>query len=302
MKYSVPPKLYDQSLPQITTAKSVVMNFLQKKSLKGDEIIIDAACGTGRLATFLSEYISSGHILGIDNAENMIEFAQENRASDKVSFQVNDLCVFNPALKKKADLIVCSWAVSHIPTEQQKDFTQNLFNYLKEDGYLLVLFPVMGSILSTVIQEVAKSETWQGYFKDFQSKRMTFTVEEYNDLLRQTGFDNRVVQTNTEHLTFSNKAELDCFVTTAVARYLPFLEESKLGDDFINDVSNHYLQKAGTTEQGIPYTMTILSAVATRPNLSLLLQTGSPIYSRKKNSPREVLPEEPGSTVGLRNI
>lgn len=119
--------------------------------------------------------------------------------------------MFNPSLDKKADLIVCSWAVSHIPTEQQKDFTRNLFKYLKEDGYLLVLFPVMGSILSTVIQEVAKSETWQGYFKDFQSKRMIFTVEEYDKLLRKTGFNNRVVQTNIENLTFSNTEELDCF-------------------------------------------------------------------------------------------
>ncbi|EHL30860.1 methyltransferase domain-containing protein [Legionella drancourtii] len=75
MKYTVSAELYDQSLPQIATAQSVVMHFLSQYPPTGEEHIIDACCGTGKLVDVLSEYVPNGHILGLDSAENMIEFA-----------------------------------------------------------------------------------------------------------------------------------------------------------------------------------------------------------------------------------
>lgn len=111
MKYTVSAELYDQSLPQIATAQSVVMHFLSQHPPTGEEHIIDACCGTGKLVDVLSEYVPNGDVLGLDSAENMIEFAQKHRVKKNVSFQVNDLCVFNSSYKKSADLIVCWWFV-----------------------------------------------------------------------------------------------------------------------------------------------------------------------------------------------
>lgn len=284
MKYAVSPELYDQSIPQISTAKSVVLRILHETPLNEGEIIIDACCGTGKLAEFLGEYLPSGRIFGLDNAENMIEFAEKNHARENISFKLEDLTVFNPSFDKSADLITCSWAVSHIPSARQKDFTKNLYRYLKNDGRLIVLFPVMGSTLSAVIQQVVKSEAWREYFRSFESTRMTFTVEEYDELLRQTGFINTTVQTHVENIIFNNTEELDCFVTTAVARYLSYLQDPGLGENFIKDVSHCYQKKVGSYDQDIPYSMTLLSAVAKRPSLSLLLEADMPIHSTSESS------------------
>lgn len=280
LRYSVPPELYDQSIPQIATAKSIVMDSLSKNPLNGTETIIDACCGTGRLTEYLGEYLPDGRIFGLDKAENMIGYAKQHHYRDNVSYQLDDLTVFNKMYKKSADLIVCSWAVSHIPAEKQEAFTGNLYQYLKKNGRLIILFPVMGSLLSTTVQEIAKSEKWREYFKAFENKRMTYTVEQYDELLMQTGFITNEVHATPENIVFKDKSELLCFITTATARYLPYLPESMLRENFINDITNHYQSKVSSKDQNIPYSMTMLSAIAKKPSLALILQkTGSPIHA-----------------------
>lgn len=271
-KYSISPELYDQSIPQIATAKSIVLDFLNKIHVHGGETIIDACCGTGNLADFLGGYLPNCNILGLDNAENMIEFAKENHSQNNVSFLLGELTLFNESLKKSADLIICSWAVSHIPMEQQKVFTNNLYQYLKKEGHLIVLFPIMGSTLSTVIQETVKSEKWNKIFTQLDNKRVTFTEAQYDELLRQVGFIDRKVSRCSEKIIFKDQNELRCFIITSLARYLPYLPDPELCETFINDITTNYQEKVPDRS----YTVTILSAIAKRPSLNLLLQkTGS---------------------------
>lgn len=279
-QYAVPPETYDQSIPQIETA----INILSHEQFKGTESVIDACCGTGRLAEYLSSKLPNGCVTGLDNAENMIDFAKQHHACPNILFKVNDLTIFNESFKQSADVIVCSWAVSHIPAEEQTAFTHNLYQYLKKDGKLITFFPVMGSLLSTTIQEIAKSEAWQHYFTHFENKRMTYTTEEYNNFLKQIGFINNVVQTCTQDILFQNKEEFLCFIATAAARYLPYLTDTSLRDRFIHAVCDSYQAKVGANDQQIPYQMTLLTANAKRPAAELtqvLKQTGSPMNAEK---------------------
>lgn len=282
-QYPISPELYDQSIPQIVTAKSVVLDFLDKTHIHGGETIIDACCGTGNLAGFLGGYLPNCNILGLDNAENMLEFAKEKYSQNNVSFLLEDLTTFNESLKKSADLIICSWAVSHIPMEQQKIFTNNLYQYLKKEGRLIVLFPVMGSTLSTVIQETVKLEKWNNVFTKLDNKRVTFTVEQYDEILRQVGFMNRNVRLCSEEITFKDQNELRCFIITSIARYLPYIPQPELCEEFINDITNKYQEKS----LNLSYTVTILSAVAKRPSLNLFLQKTGSFNSNSSNNSQE---------------
>lgn len=287
-KYSVAPELYDQSIPQITTAKLIVKDYLRENSSQDKKMIIDACCGTGKLSKFLAHMFPNGRILGVDNAENMITFANGNREDlDNISFQLEDLTVFNESLKNSADLIVCSWAVSHIPQEKQKVFTNNLYHYLKKNGQLISLFPVKGSVLSITIQETVKSDNWKDIFIAFESKRSTFTKEEYKELLINIGFVDPQVQLHTEEIVFKNNSELRCFIITSVARYISYLEDPILCYKFIDDVCNNYQQKMGGMDSDIPYSVSIMSANAKRLSLTSLLQkVQSPVYV--DNSPKVV--------------
>lgn len=262
--YSIPPDLYDRSLPQITTAIEVVNNFIESQSINNIEVILDACCGTGLLTEYLGKCFPDSQVVGIDNASNMIQYAEQYHGATNISYKDEDITVLNPFRKTFADLIVCSWAVSHIPSESQKAMASNLCNYLKDGGKLLILFPVMGSLLSITIQEIVKSDRWQQLLNQYSGSRVTYTEDAYDDLLKEAGFIHRTVSTEKKNLSFKNKDELNCFVTTAVARYLPFLKEQSQQLEFIDAISALYLSKVGSDSYNIPYTLTLLIAAATR--------------------------------------
>src|SRR3954451_2877071 len=82
---------YDRiSGPQISWGKKV----LARVSLRGDETILDAGCGTGRLTSDLLEGVPQGRVIVVDLSENMLRTAQENLQpvfADRVAFVSADL-------------------------------------------------------------------------------------------------------------------------------------------------------------------------------------------------------------------
>jgi trans-aconitate methyltransferase len=60
------------SAPQVSWGKKV----LSRISLRGDETILDAGCGTGRLTRDLLEALPRGHVVALDVSQNMIDAAR----------------------------------------------------------------------------------------------------------------------------------------------------------------------------------------------------------------------------------
>src|SRR5438477_4525677 len=64
--------LYHQiSTPQVSWGKKV----LARVSLRGDERLLDAGCGTGRLTSDLLEALPNGHVVALDVSQNMLDEA-----------------------------------------------------------------------------------------------------------------------------------------------------------------------------------------------------------------------------------
>lgn len=61
------------SQPQVSWGKKV----LARLSLRGDELLLDAGCGTGRLTADLLEALPRGRVVGIDHSQNMLASARE---------------------------------------------------------------------------------------------------------------------------------------------------------------------------------------------------------------------------------
>lgn len=66
---------------------------LERLKLRGDESVLDAGCGTGRVTRLLLERVPEGRVIGVDGSESMIERARENLAQvgDRVELRVEDL-------------------------------------------------------------------------------------------------------------------------------------------------------------------------------------------------------------------
>lgn len=87
------------SAPQVSWGKKV----LSRLRLGGDETILDAGCGTGRLTAELLEALPRGSVVGIDLSQNMLRTAREH------------LKLFGP----RAMLVCCDFL--HLPFERAFD-------------------------------------------------------------------------------------------------------------------------------------------------------------------------------------
>ena len=66
------------SEPQVSWGKKV----LSRLRLRGDEVVLDAGCGTGRLTADLLDALPHGHVVGIDLSQNMLCSAREHLRVD----------------------------------------------------------------------------------------------------------------------------------------------------------------------------------------------------------------------------
>ncbi len=70
------------SAPQTSWGASFLEIFLERRGLRGDEAVIDAGCGTGRVTELLLEHLPEGSVLAVDSSEAMVEAARRRFAGE----------------------------------------------------------------------------------------------------------------------------------------------------------------------------------------------------------------------------
>ena len=65
------------SAPQVSWGKKVLSHL----RLRGDEVVLDACCGTGRLTADLLEALPRGRVVGVDLSRNMLGTARDHLSS-----------------------------------------------------------------------------------------------------------------------------------------------------------------------------------------------------------------------------
>lgn len=117
--------------PQVTWGKKV----LSRLKLRGDECVLDAGCGTGRLTADLLEAVPRGRVIGIDLSRNMLISARQHLAADFGTRLNLVRCDFlDLPLKRVFDLVV-STAAFHWVLDHDHLF-RNLHDVLIPGGWL----------------------------------------------------------------------------------------------------------------------------------------------------------------------
>jgi trans-aconitate 2-methyltransferase len=117
--------------PQVSWGKKV----LSRLPIRGDELVLDAGCGTGRLTADLLEALPGGRVVGIDLSENMLRSAREHLSAQfgsRLSLLVSDL--LDLPFQRAFDVIV-STAAFHWVLDHDRLFT-NLHDALAPRGWL----------------------------------------------------------------------------------------------------------------------------------------------------------------------
>ena len=92
-----PPRDWDAATyhrvadPQEEWASEVI----DRLELAGDETVLDAGCGSGRVTRLLLERLPRGHVVGVDASPSMIAKARES-LGDEVELIVSDLLELEP--------------------------------------------------------------------------------------------------------------------------------------------------------------------------------------------------------------
>jgi len=207
------------SAPQVTWGRRV----LARLDLRGDETVVDAGCGSGRLTAEILERLPRGRVIAVDSSPSMLEVAARELAAygDRVELVKTDLLRLD--LDAVADVVV-STATFHWVLDHPALFDR-LHRALKPGGRLLAQCGGKGNLdrVRTRARRLLQAP-------EFAPSMATFTPPwEYADpettaeRLRTAGFVEVATGLEEAPTRFDSEAGYREFLATVIMR--PYLAE-----------------------------------------------------------------------------
>ena len=161
------------------------LEVLDRLQLKGDEYVMDAGCGSGRVTTKLLERLPDGRVLCVDASEQMIAKARES-LGDRVTYRVADLSELD--LTEPVD-VVFSTATFHWILDHDRLFA-HLHGALRPGGRVEAQCGGAGNVAGHArsIATVATRPEFIDHFQDLEMMWNFATPEETEERLRNAGF------------------------------------------------------------------------------------------------------------------
>ena len=109
--------------------------------LRPGEAVLDVGCGTGTLALVAKERVgTTGRVDGIDPSRQMIAYARGLASKRKLSVDFQLGVAEQLAFPDRSfDVVLCTWTVHHLPTDDQRRGLAEMARVLKPGGRLLLV-------------------------------------------------------------------------------------------------------------------------------------------------------------------
>lgn len=226
---------YDRiSDPQVAMAGPV----LDRLDLVGDETVLDAGCGSGRVTQLLLDRLPQGHVVAVDAAPSMVEEAKQALGDRATVFQsdLQELKVSQPVDA------VFSNAVFHWVPDHDLLF-QHLFDALKPGGRFVAQCGGEGNIdqLRTLAAEVAAEQPYADALTGWSDPWNYAAPDVTRDRLERAGLDE--IETWLEPWPVDPPEPLEYFRTICLGHHLAALPE-ELRDRFLSEVAERYGEPA----------------------------------------------------------
>ena len=158
---------------------------LERLKLRGDEVALDAGCGSGRVSERLLQRLPAGRLIAVDGSEAMIAKARE-RLGERASYLVTDLSEL--AIEGPVDLIF-STATFHWIADHERLFAR-LRTALRPGGRLVAQCGGEGNVAehAAAIREVAAQPQFAPHLADLAGMWNFAGPVETEARLRAAGF------------------------------------------------------------------------------------------------------------------
>jgi trans-aconitate 2-methyltransferase len=161
------------------------LEVLDRLELEGDEYVMDAGCGSGRVTAKLLDKLPDGRVLCVDASEQMIEVARE-ALGERADYLVADLAELEVA--EPVD-VVFSTATFHWLPDHTRLFAR-LHAVLKPGGRMVAQCGGAGNVAEHArhIVEVAARPEFAEHFQDMTIMWNFATPAETKERLERAGF------------------------------------------------------------------------------------------------------------------
>ncbi|MDX6651835.1 MAG: trans-aconitate 2-methyltransferase [Solirubrobacterales bacterium] len=160
---------------------------LERLELDGDETVLDAGCGSGRVTRLLVERLPRGRVIGADASPSMIEVA--GRAlGESAELVVADLVHLN--LEEPVDLVFSN-ATFHWILDHERLFA-NLHRLIRPGGRLVAQCGGAGNVATVraAISQVIREQPFAEHFEGIPKLWNFPTPQDEKIILERAGFAN----------------------------------------------------------------------------------------------------------------
>jgi trans-aconitate methyltransferase len=201
--------------PQASWGKKV----LARVRLRGDELLMDAGCGTGRLTAQLLQSLPRGRVVGVDLSQNMLAGAQDYLSADfggkflLVAADLQDL-----PFERVFDGIF-STAAFHWVLDHDRLF-RSLFRVLRPGGWLQAQCGGGPNLarLRQRIGELTAAAKYERYFGGFREPWTFNDAETAAAVMRRAGFIEVDTSLEPALTILEGRAKYSEFVRTVILR------------------------------------------------------------------------------------
>jgi len=210
---------------------------VERLALRGDELILDAGCGSGRVTAVLARRLPRGRVIGLDLSENMLRTGQQTYSDEGVR-NAGTVCATLTAvpLRPRFDGIFSN-AAFHWVLDPYRLFRE-LFSVLKPGGWLQAQCgggPNLARMLAETAKLMSRPE-YAPFFVDWRESWLFADPDITRVRLQAAGFVE--IHTSLEAATcrLASPQEFRQFTSTVVLKnHLARITDPMLREQFLDE-------------------------------------------------------------------
>jgi Trans-aconitate methyltransferase len=194
------------SAPQFQWGSRVLADL----KLRGDECVLDAGCGTGKLTRLLLENLPRGKVIGLDLSRNMVLHARQNLAPEfgpRAGFVAADLLAlpFNNSFDGIFSTASFHWVLDH------DSLFRGLYAALKPGGWLHAQCGGGSNLwdLRQRARSLSQEKEFSEWLGEFREPWFFSDAESAASRMRAAGFENVEFALEQAHYTAGSAGEFE---------------------------------------------------------------------------------------------